>query len=159
MGVTDYSIGSRLKAGERLSNFINARTRAGRTLRLKTESAVVKVTPTWETDKIQGGTLVGALIAATSTVLDDYAIPLGSETEIVDSEVTDKGVLYTVNVNSAFKNQARFKAMMESGTGFTSILVDDFDMQTEEVLKTRPARDTWQFEVLVEDEEPEKRFN
>jgi hypothetical protein len=159
MGVTDYSIGSRLKAGERLSNFINARTKAGRTLRLKTESAVVKVTPTWETDKIQGGTLTGAIIAGISVLLDDYAIPLGSETEIVDSDVTKNGTIYTVNVNSSFKNQARFKAMMESGTGFTSILVDDFDMKAEEVVKTRPMRDTWQFEVLVEDQEPVKRFN
>ncbi|EGQ44228.1 MAG: hypothetical protein J07AB43_02870 [Candidatus Nanosalina sp. J07AB43] len=159
MELPSYSIGSRLQIGDRLSNFINARTRLGRKLRLKTESAVVTVTPTWETDRLKGGTLAGAILAATSTLLDDYALPLGSETEIVDSEVRDDGVLYTVNVNSSFKNQARFKSLMESGSGFTSILVDDFDVQTEEVLKTRPARDTWQFEVLVQDEDPERRFN
>lgn len=159
MDLPSYSIGGRLKAGDRLSNFINARTRLGRKLRLKTESTIVTVTPTWETDRLKGGTLAGALTAGVAVLLDDYALPLGSETEIVDSETTNEGIVYTINVNSAFKNQARFKAMMESGTGFTSILVDDFDMKTEEVLKTRPARDTWQFEVLVEDEDPEKRFN
>jgi len=31
------------------------------------------------------------------------------------------------------------------------LLTDKFDVQTEGALRTRPARDTWQFEVLVED--------
>ena len=146
-----YSIGSRTRLAERLGRIINARTEAGRALRLRTESAVVTVTPTWETDNIKGGTLTGAIIAGVTTLLDDYALPLGSETEIVDTEPVDNGVLYTVNVNAAFKNQARFKAMMESGTGFTSLITDKFNIENEGAVKTRPARDTWQYEVLVED--------
>ena len=148
----EYSIGSRTKIAERIGKIINGRTELGRAVRLRTESAIVTITPTWETDNIEGGTLTGAMIAGVSVLLDDYAVPLGSETEISDAEVVEDGVLYTVNVNAAFKNQARFKAMMESGTGFTSLLTDKFNVQTEGALKTRPARDTWQFEVLVEDE-------
>lgn len=151
----EYSIGKRLKLFERVGRVINARTEAGRKIRLKTEDAVVKITPTWESDNIGAGTIAGAMIAAVSTVLDDYAIPLGSETEIVDVDAASNGgVKYTVNVNSAFQNQARFKAMIESGTGFTSLLTDKFNVQTEDVLKERPARDTWQYEVVVEDANP-----
>jgi len=148
----DYSIGKRARIAERIGGVINARTEAGRKLRIKTEEAVVTVTPTWETENIQGGTLLGAIIAAASTVADDSIIPLGSETEITDAQVVDNGVMYTVNVDAAFQNQARFKAMIESGTGFTSLITDKFDMEQEAVLKERPARDTWQFKVLVDDE-------
>jgi len=147
----EYSIGSRTKIAERIGKIINGRTELGRAIRLRTESAIVTITPTWETNNIQGGTLTGATIAGVSVLLDDYALPIGSETEITDAEVVENGVLYTVNVDAAFKNQARFKAMIESGTGFTSLLTDKFDVQTEGALRTRPARDTWQFEVLVED--------
>ena len=147
----DYSIGDRVQLLERMGRVINARTEAGRTIRLKTEDAIVRITPTWETENIDPGTLVGASIAALSAVLDDSPTPLGSDTEIVDTEVIDGGVRYKVNVDSAFRNQGRFKAMMESGTGFTSLITDRFDVEEEDALKERPVRDTWQYKIVVDE--------
>jgi hypothetical protein len=43
-----------------------------------------------------------------------------------------------------------FRSLMETGTGYTSLLTDRHDIVDEEVVRKRPLRDTYQFEVVVE---------
>lgn len=82
---------------------------------------------------------------------ETVGIPLGSDTEIVDTEPVEGGVLYTVNVDGPIENMSKARAFIEATTGFTSILTDELNVQNTEVLKTRVLRDTYQVEVLVED--------
>lgn len=149
--MTDYSVGERLKLSERIRQAVDVRSELGHNIRIRTEEAFITITPNWENENIKPGTIVGASTAAVATVLDQYVLPVSSDTEIVDTEIVDNGVKYTVNVDSAFMNQARFKAMMEAGTGATSMIVDRFEYGDSGVLKTRPFRDTYQFEITVED--------
>lgn len=154
--MSDYSIGQNIQLYKRIAEKLDARAEAGHALRLRVENAAVRVTPTWDNENVQPGTLTGALMAGISAVLDNYAVPTGADTEIVDTEVMGNGdVKYTVNVDSSFKNQARFRAMMEAGQGFVSLVTDRFDYGDEGVLRKRPARDTWQFEIIVEDVDEE----
>jgi hypothetical protein len=146
-----YSIGQNIQLYKRLVNQLDARADAGHALRLKTENSIVKITPTWDNDNIKRGTLAGAIMAGVTAVVDNYALPTSADTEIVDSEPVQGGVKYTVNVDSSFKNQARFRAMMEAGQGFVSLATDRFGYGSEDVMKKRPARDTWQFEIIVKE--------
>ncbi len=148
--MTDYSIGQRLKLSDRIRDAVDVRAEAGHKIRMKTEEALVTITPTWENDNLKPGTLMGAVAAGLTTVSDQYLLPLNSDTEIVDTEILDNGdVKYTVNVDSAFFNQGRFKAMMEAGTGATALITDRFDYGNSGTLKERPIRDTNQYEVIV----------
>lgn len=149
--VIDYDIGQNIKLYKKIADALDSRADAGHNLRLRLEDAVVTVTPTWDNENIKPGTLLGAVTAGVSLVLDDYFVPTAADTEIVDSEIVDNGVKYTVNVDSSLKQQARFRAMMEAGQGFISLVSDRFEYGDEGVLRKRPARDTWQFEITVKD--------
>jgi len=146
----DYSIGQNIRLVDRVQKAVDSVSDTGHNIRVKTENAFVTVTPTWETDNIERGTLVGLTTAAIASAAGTY-VPIGSETEIADVEKVDGGTLYTVNVNAAFRNQAMFRSLMESGTGYTSLITDKNRVSDDQILKKRPARDTYQFEVLVED--------
>lgn len=99
-----------------------------------------------------GGVTVGTLQAAISVVLEEtLGIPFGSDTEIVNTSQRGNGVLYTVNVDAPFQNMAQAKAFFEANTGFLSLLTDELQVDSVSVLKTRPLRDTYQVEILVED--------
>jgi len=148
--MSDYSIGQNIKLVDRIQKAVDSVSDTGHNIRVKTENAFVTVTPTWETDNIERGTLVGLTTAAVASAVDTY-VPIGSETEIANVEKVNNGTLYTVNVNAAFRNQAMFRSIMESGTGYTSLITDKNRISDDQILKKRPARDTYQFEVLVED--------
>lgn len=145
-----YSIGQNIKLVDRIQKAVDSVSDTGHNIRVKTENAFVTVTPTWETDNIERGTLVGLTTAAVASAVDTY-VPIGSETEITDVEKVSNGTLYTVNVNAAFRNQAMFRSIMESGTGYTSLITDKNRVSSDSILKKRPGRDTYQFEILVED--------
>lgn len=101
---------------------------------------------------IGGGIAVGTVEAAIAIVLEEtVGIPFGSDVEVVDTDSVRGGTLYTVNVDSPFRNMARARAFFESTTGFTSLLTDLLEVQSTEVLRTRTIRDTYQVEVLVQD--------
>lgn len=95
---------------------------------------------------------VGLVEAGIAKILEEtLGIPFGSDTEIVDSNPTDGGMIYTVNVDAPLENMAKARGFLEGTTGFTSVLTDRYDVQNVEILKTRVLRDTYQVEVLVED--------
>lgn len=151
--VIDYNLGQNIKLYKKVVNALDARADAGHNLRISLEDAIVTVTPTWNNDNIKPGTLAGAVTAAITLIADDYAVPTTADTEIVNSEVVENGVQYTVNVDSSFKQQARFRAMMEAGQGFVSLVTDRYEYNENSVLRKRPARDTWQFKITVKDKQ------
>lgn len=147
--MSDYSLGGRIGIANKIQEAVDGVADTGHDIRIKTEDAIVTVTPTWENETIEAGSLVGLATAAVVSAANTY-VPLGSETEIANVEKVEGGTKYTVNVNAGFRNQAMFRSVMETGTGYTSLITDVQDIQDEEVLRKRPLRDTYQFEVLVE---------
>ena len=147
--MTDFSLGGRIGIVNKVQEAVDGVAGTGHNIRIKTEDAVVTVTPTWENETIERGSLIGLTTAAIASITKTY-IPLGSETEIANVEKVEGGTKYTVNVNAGFRNQAMFRSIMETGTGYTSLITDRNEIVDEEVLRKRPLRDTYQFEVLVE---------
>lgn len=119
-------------------------------VRNKPGKAAQERLPKAEVRNIGGGEVVGALGAGLATVLEDtLGVPFGASVDIVNVEPTNDGDIYTVNVNSPTENIARARAILDSGTGFTSYLVDEFDIDEAEVLNKRFLRDTYQIEVRI----------
>jgi hypothetical protein len=151
--IIDYDLGQNIKVYKKVGEALDARADAGHNLRISLENTIITVTPTWDNENIKPGTLAGAVTAAITLIADDYAVPTTADTEIVDSEIVEDGVRYKVNVDSSFKQQARFRAMMEAGQGFVSLVTDKFEYNENGVLRKRPARDTWQFVITVKDKD------
>lgn len=151
--IIDYDIGQNIKVYKKIVNALDARADAGHDLRISLENSIITVTPTYDNDNIKPGTLAGAITAGVTLLADDYVVPTAADTEIVDSNIVENGVEYTVNVDSSFKQQARFRAMMEAGQGFVSLVTDRFEYNDSGVIRKRPARDTWQFVITVKDKQ------
>jgi len=106
--------------------------------------------PELENRNIGGGRVVGIVSAAVATAVEDaVGVPFGASSDIIDTEVVDEGVLYTVNVNAPIETMAEARAALDSTTGFTSFVTDKIDVEDVEVQKMRIVRDTYQIDVLV----------
>lgn len=161
LGEEDYSgpgdrvygaIGSRVQLYNRIRNKLDSKANIGHTTRVNLGNRIVEVTPTWENENISPGTLAGAMVAAISTTIDDFApVDIASSAEIAGSEPIDGGARYTVNVDGVLPQQARFMAMMDAGTGFTSLVTDEMEVSEGQPLRKRVGRTTWQFEVVVKE--------
>jgi len=100
----------------------------------------------------------GAGIAALATLVvyaaEDYLpIRLGpsiSTVNIEEVEGQEQTFDYTLDVNAALENQARLKAKVQAGTGFTSLWSDKLEVLETEELATRPARDTYRYRIRVQ---------
>lgn len=146
------AIGSRVQLYERLRKKLDSKGGIGHTTRVNIGNRLVKITPTWQNENIDPGTLAGAMVAAISTTIDDFApVDIASSAEIAGSEPIEGGAKYTVNVDGVLPQQARFMAMMDAGTGFTSLFTDKMDVKEVGALRKRIGRSTWQFEVIVMD--------
>lgn len=98
------------------------------------------------------GVGAGLVEAGTIVILEDIlGVPFGANVDVVDSEPSQGGTIYTVNVNAHGENLARARAFLQSTTGFSSVFTDTLDIKNTEVLNTRIARDTYQVEILVQD--------
>jgi len=96
------------------------------------------------------GEAVGAVNAGIAVILEDtLGIPFGATVDIVDVDPQEDGDVYTVNVNAPSKNIARARAFIDSSTGFTSYLVDEYEIEEAEVLNKRFIRDTHQIKVRI----------
>lgn len=97
------------------------------------------------------GEAVGAVNAGLATILEDtLGFPFGATVDIVNVETTPQGDVYTVNVNAPTENIARARAFIDSTTGFTSYLTDEYDIEEVEVLNKRFARDTHQVTLRIQ---------
>lgn len=111
---------------------------------------VQMATPSLDRRNLGDGMTVGIIGSAIEDLIATY-VPIGSQTEIASVKSQGEGIVYTINTDSVTENMARAEAAMESGTGFTTFLTDNLDVENVEVLRTRPLRDSYQVEVYVED--------
>lgn len=147
---SDYEIGQNVKLAEKIQRQVDDKADPLHDLRVNVNDTIVEISPTVHNENFQQGTLVGAYVSAVAQIVDEY-VPILADTEIVGTEPVENGTRYTVNVDSPLKSQARFRAMMESGTGWTSYITDRYDMEEPEAIKKRLTRDTWQVEITVLD--------
>jgi len=146
------AVGSRVQLYNRIRKKLDSKSGIGHTTRVNIGNRIVDITPTWQNENIDPGTLAGAMVAAISTTIDDFApVDIASSAEIAGSEPIEGGARYTVNVDGVLPQQARFMAMMDAGTGFTSLFTDEMEVKDKGALRKRIARSTWQFEVVVKD--------
>lgn len=149
---SNYNIGQNVKLYEKVRDALDKRAGAAHEARVNVGNKIVEITPNWDNENINPGTATGAVMAGLASIVDELYVPISADTEVAEVERVDGGVRYLVNVDSGFEQQARFRAMMEAGSGYTSLITDDFDLSDADVLTKRPGRDTWQFEVVVKDE-------
>lgn len=102
-------------------------------------------------ENITPDTLAGAIGTFIVYSIEDYLpVRLGASVDILNVEEVNGGAYeYTVNVNSAIEGQARFKAILQAGTGVTSLWIDQFEVTSFEKIKERPARDTYQYKIRI----------
>lgn len=101
---------------------------------------------------IDTNTVAGAAVVGTVYALSSY-LPgsTGANTEVLNVEQSQGGdeYTYTINTNAPLEGQARFRAILDSTTGFTSLYTDNITVDDFEVIQERPARDTYQYKVTV----------
>lgn len=104
-----------------------------------------------EKRRFTGGKGAGAVGEAVVVALRDViGVPFGASSDVIDiSQAEDGDYIYTVNVNAPTENMAEARALIDSGTGFSSFLTDKLDVESAEVIKTRVIRDTYQIQVKV----------
>lgn len=149
----EYKIGQYFKLYERVRRQIDARAEKGHQARVDIGNKIVEVSPNYENKNIEPGTAAGAVITALQFTLESY-IPFAGDTEITSVQETEDGAIYQVNVDSFLRQEGRFKAIMESGQGFTSLVTDEFEFEGDpDVFNKKPARSTWQYTVKVKTQE------
>jgi hypothetical protein len=101
-------------------------------------------------DNLDDGTLIGAIGTSITWALEDYLpVRAGADASISGVNVKQNEIVYTVDSNAVIESQARFRAMIDAGTGVTSLWTDDFDVRRVERINTRPARDTYRYEIAL----------
>lgn len=111
---------------------------------------VDNITPELERFNVGGGVGVGALGAGILTILEDtVGVPFGSSTDLIDIRTDGDDLIYEIDVNAPTQNIAEARAVIDSGTGFSSFITDEFDIEDAEVVSRRVARDTYRIEVRI----------
>lgn len=152
-GVLDRDIPAALGVLEALQGLEEASTDRLHGLRRDAGEFIESKTPQFRDPRgnFEDGTLTGGIVATLVNILDDTALDaIGADTELVDADVQPDGsVIYTVNVDAAFENQARFQSKIEASNGYIGLFTDDIEVVDVEVVEKRPARDTYSFKIRV----------
>lgn len=121
-------------------------------IRNKPSEAMEERVPRIPNRNIGQGIAAGTLQSAIAIILEEtVGVPFGGSTEVTEVQATQGGNIYTVNVDAPTQNMSKAKAFFQANTGFTSLLTDLYEVNNVEVLRTRPFRDTYQVEILVQD--------
>lgn len=149
-GEVDIQPGERLDIPERTRDRSENLTPAGRRIRQKIDQRLKDTAVSPANDNIDAGTIVGAVGTAIVWLFEDY-LPgrVAADAEIADVETVDGGIRYTVDSNAMIESQSRFRAILDSGTGITSLWTDEIEVQSIELVKARPVRDTYRYEIVV----------
>lgn len=126
----------------------------GHRARNKINSSTGDKVPRFDNRNFGGGIGVGTVGAVVATVLEDtVGLPFGGSSDIVNVETLEGGdaTRYEVNVNAPIEHMAKVRAFIDSGTGFTSILTDELDVEDVEIIDVRTLRDTYQIELIIRD--------
>lgn len=104
-------------------------------------------------ENISTNTFVGALGTYLTYAIEDYLpVRLGATVSITEGKrLSEDKYEYTIDVNAPLESQARFKALITSGTGVVSLWVDTFEITEFEKIRTRPARDTYRYKVVLKE--------
>jgi len=152
VGDRTFEPGKRLEIPERVRKREKQLREPGSSFRqaISNASDAVPIQP--PNENISTNTFTGAVGTYLVYIAEDYLpVRLGADVSISNiDEVGDGRYKYEVNVNAPLEGQARFKAIMQAGTGATSLWVDEFTIDNFEVIKERPARDTYQYEIIIE---------
>lgn len=107
--------------------------------------------PEFRYRNIGGGLTTGTVAAVVATVLEDtVGLPFGGSADVVSAEPVDKGMRYVIDVNAPLESMAKVRAFIDAGTGFTSLVTDQLDVQDTEIIKTRTLRDTYRVTLEIE---------
>jgi hypothetical protein len=133
--------------GERIKERIGRKTIRPRN---KPGKMLQKRVPSFAQSNFGEGTVAGAVTAGVAVVLEDViGVPFGADTDVVDVEQDGTDLIYVVDVNAPAANMAQARAFMDATTGFTSYIMEEYDVQDAEVVAVRPLRDTYRVRVRV----------
>lgn len=145
--------GERLDIPERARKNQDRFTPIGRGIREAVNSIGGNVVQ-FPNENLEDGTGVAAIATAIVYAAEDYLpVRLGasvSVTNVSRVEGQPKTFDYTIDVNGALENQARLKAKITSGTGFTSLWSDKIEVKEMETLAERPVRDTYRYKIRIQ---------
>jgi len=144
--------GERLDIPKRAKTNEERFTPTGRRIRSKINDLGGNIPVQLPNENLQKGSGVAALATVLVYTIEDYLpVRLGADVSVANTEIVEPGVVeYVIDVNAALENQAELKAMVDAGTGFTSLWSDTFTIQEKEVVHKRPARDTYRYKMTVE---------
>lgn len=147
-----FQPGSRLDIPERTKEKADELTPKGRDVRTNIDRRLKDSAVNPANENISTGTFVGAVGTLIVWTLEDY-LPgqVVAQADVVGVEPVDQGLKYTVDANAMIESQSRFRAILDSGTGVTSLWTDEIDVESVELIKSRPARDTYRYEIVVRD--------
>lgn len=119
-------------------------------LRNKPGEALQRRMPSLGDSNIGEGTLAGAITAGAAVVIEDtIGVPFGASADTYEVRREGEWVVYEVDVNAPSQNMAQARAFIDSTTGFTSFLMEEYNVEEAEVVKVRPLRDTYRVQVKV----------
>lgn len=144
--------GKRLNIPERARKLEKQLREPGSNFRDSIDKLTDKSPVSLPNENITPSTTAGAIGTYIVYTVEDYLpVRVGASVDILNVEEVKDGVYeYTINVNSAIEGQARFRAILQAGTGVTSLWVDQFEVTDFEKIKERPARDTYQYKIRIE---------
>jgi hypothetical protein len=149
---SEITYGSRINAKERIQAISDRLEDSGVGLRDRIDQRLNNRRVQPANENLQNGTLVGAIGTSIVWALEDY-LPAraGADASVSNTEIKQNEIVYTIDSNAIIESQARFRSMIDAGTGVTSLWTDDFDVRRVERVKTRPARDTYRYEIALSD--------
>lgn len=119
-------------------------------LRNKPGEALQKRMPSLGQSNLGEGTLAGAITAGAAVIIEDtVGVPFGASADTYEVHREGEWVVYTVDVNAPSQNMAQARAFIDSTTGFTSFLMEEYNVDEAEVVKVRPLRDTYRVQVKI----------
>lgn len=147
-----FQPGKRLDIPGRARKRTNQITDEGRSIRTQIDERLKDSEVNPANENITTSTFVGAVGTAIVWLLEDY-LPgrIGADAEIVGADPSGEGVTYTIDTNAMIESQARFRSVIDAGTGITSLWTDEIEVESIELVKSRPARDTFRYEITVID--------
>ena len=122
----------------------------GHSVRSRVGSNVGNRVPEFENRNFGNGIGAGTVGAAAATIIEDtVGVPFGGSSDILDVKSVGEANEYTVNVNAPMEDMAKVRAFLDSSTGFLSLLTDELDVQSVELVDKRALRDTYEVRLQV----------
>jgi len=142
--------GQRLDLKERAEEISKKYTPRGRDVRSSVDSTLDSLPVEPANPNITTSTFAGAIGTFIVWTAEDYLpIRVGADASISNVEVSGNEITYTVDTNAALESQARFRSVLDAGTGVTSLYTDDITVESVELLTPRVGRDTYRYEIVV----------